>query len=156
MRLLTGSVTGCARGILMSEIRRATADDAPACAAIVTAWLADTSWMPEGPDQQELERLLREGLPKREAYTIGDPVAGYVSFEPEISHIWGLYTATRSQGLGLQLMNKLKKGRDYLQLNSHAPNTRAHAFYAREGFVKVGLPWPGSDGVDEIRMEWHR
>lgn len=140
----------------MTEIRRATAEDAPACGAIVMQWIGDTDWLTNGPDGDAVTQALREGLPKREAYVIGDPVAGYLSMETERHHIWGFYVAERGRGLGRLLMNHVKQGRDYLQLNSHAPNTRAHAFYEREGFRKIGLPWPGDDGVDEIRMEWHR
>ncbi|MEM7519624.1 MAG: GNAT family N-acetyltransferase [Pseudomonadota bacterium] len=140
----------------MTDIRRARAEDAPACAAIVTRWIAGTRWLTQGPTQEQVSAALREGLPKREAYVIGDPVQGYLSMETEISHIWGFYVAKRGLGLGRLLMDHVKQGRDYLRLNSHAPNLRAHGFYRREGFQQVGDPWPGDDGVDEIRMEWHR
>lgn len=140
----------------MTEIRRATADDATACAQIVADWISPTDWMAQGPGHEDLIASMREGFPIREAYVIGAPVRGYVSFAPEEAHIRGFYIADRGKALGRALMDHVKQGRDYLQLNSHAPNTRAHAFYAREGFVKVGQPWRGDDGVDEIRMEWHR
>lgn len=147
---------GCARGIWMTEIRRATVQDAPACAGIVTDWIADKDWLIGGPTAEEVATALREGLPLREAYVIGAPVAGYISIEAEENHIWALYTAAPGQGLGKALMDRAKEGRDYLRLNSHAPNVRAHAFYAREGFFQVGDAWMGNDGVKEIRMEWHR
>jgi len=85
---------------------------------------------------------------------IGDPVKGYLSMDPVESHIWGLYVHP-GQGFGKALMDQVKVGRKYLRLNSHAANLRAHAFYAREGFDQVGEPWLGSDGIDEITMEWH-
>ena len=138
-----------------APIRRATADDAPACAAIINAWIDATDWMPRTIASDALEAILRDGLPRREAYVIGNPVAGYLSMDPEEAHIWGLYVATPGQGLGRALIDQAKMGRDFLQLNTHAANTRAQAFYTREGFRPAGPPWPGSDGIDEITMEWH-
>ena len=153
----TGCVTVCGRGMWMPDsftIRQAVAADGPACAAIVDAWVSATPWMPRTISLAELEVALTEGLPKREAWVIGDPVAGYLSMDPADNHIWGLYAAKKSVGLGKRLMDHVKEGRERLQLNTHLSNTRAHAFYAREGFVRVGEPWEGGDGIPEIRMEW--
>ena len=138
-----------------SLIRRAVALDGPACAAIVDAWIEKTPWMERNITRAELENVLTEGLPKREAYVIGDPVTGYLSLDPVESHVWGFYVARTGEGLGTQLMDQVKKGRTRVQLNTHLPNTRAHAFYAREGFRQVGEPWDGDDGIPEIKMEWH-
>jgi len=141
----------------MSEpIRKALASDAEASAAILNAWIDETPWMPRTIAPKTLVEILREGLPRRDAFVIGDPVAGYLSLEPETAHIWGLYVARKGEGLGKALMDRAKAGRDYLKLNSHAANTAAHRFYAREGFQQVGSAWAGSDGIDEITMEWCR
>ena len=139
-----------------APIRRATAEDGPACAAIVFAWLGETEWMPDKPSLEVLTDALTEGLPKREAYVIGEPVQGYLAMEAEIAHIHGFYVSAKGQGLGKALLDHVKDGRDYLRLNTHAANAHAHRFYEREGFVKTGAPWRGSDGIDEIRMEWYR
>lgn len=137
-------------------IRRAVADDAPACAAVINAWIDGTDWMPRMVSAADIEAALRDGLPRREAYVVGDPVEGYLSMDPEEAHIWGLYVARRGAGLGKALMDRAKAGRDHLRLNSHAANGAAHRFYAREGFVQTTAPWRGGDGIDEIRMEWRR
>ena len=145
------------RGIWMNEpIRKALAEDAEACAGVLNAWIDATDWMPRSIEADALVEILREGLPKREAYVIGEPVAGYLSMDPAEAHIWGLYVGRRGQGLGKALMDQAKAGRDFLSLNSHAANKSAHRFYAREGFKQVGEPWDGSDGIPEIRMEWRR
>lgn len=141
---------------MTDRVRRATADDAPACAAILSAWLRQTPWIEGGPSEKELTDILRTGFPLREAYVIKDPVRGYLSLEPETSHIWGFYVADTGKGLGRALMDQAKTGRDYLRLNTHLANTDAHRFYKREGFVQTGTPWKGDDGIDEITMEWHR
>ncbi|WP_341367809.1 GNAT family N-acetyltransferase [Yoonia sp. BS5-3] len=140
--------------INVAPIRRATAQDGPACAGIVDAWIDNTTWMPRSITRADLETLLTEGLPTREAYVIGDPVLGYLSLDPEENHIWGFYVGQPGAGLGARLLTQAKQGRPRLQLHTHLPNKRAHAFYAREGFQQVGEPWCGEDGVVEIKMEW--
>lgn len=134
-------------------IRRATSDDAEACAAIIDAWIEATEWMPRGITYDELVPMFRDGLPKREAYVIGEPVEGYLSMD-ENAHVWGFYVARRAAGLGAALMNRAKAGREFVSLNTHHANTRAHGFYQREGFEIVGDPWLGDDRIEEIRMEW--
>lgn len=144
----------------MSEVltlRRATLEDAPACAGIVSGWLIQTPWMQNVPDLVELNEMMTKGIPMREFWVIGDPVAGYLSLEDGINHIHGLYVATPGQGLGKALVDRVKDGRDYLQLWTHGPNTAAHRFYHREGFVTVEeKPEGRGDGLPELRMEWRR
>ena len=86
---------------------------------------------------------------------IGSPVEGYLSFEPEISQINGLYVARRGNGLGKALVDAVKAGRDFVQLWTHEPNDAAHRFYHREGFKIVERRAEGrGDGIPELRMEW--
>lgn len=135
-------------------LRRATAADAPACAAIVEAWLASLDWMPERPTRAALEATMREAFPLREVWVADDPVAGYLSLDPEASHVRGLYVARPGGGIGRALLDRAKAGRDRLTLNTHMPNRAAQRFYAREGFRIVERDLPGADGVPEMRMEW--
>ncbi|WP_179381469.1 GNAT family N-acetyltransferase [Jannaschia marina] len=140
------------------KIRRATAVDSPACARIVDDWFTATDWMPRGPGLARLEQIMREGFPVREAWVAmeGEATAGYLSMKVEEHHIFGLYTATPGHGVGRALLDHVKKGRDRLQLRSHAPNHAAHRFYKREGFYTVAHNLTGHDGVPEILMEWRR
>lgn len=137
-------------------VRPAVADDAPACAAVINAWIDGTDWMPRLVAADVIEDALRKGFPIREAYVVGEPPMGYLSLDPAESHIWGFYVGTPGQGLGKALLDRAKQARGYLRLNSHAANLRAHAFYRREGFVQVGEAWDGEDGIPEITMEWRR
>ena len=137
-------------------IRRATPDDAAACAAVVHGWVTGTSWMPARFSLGELEGMIRNGLPIREIYVVGDPVAGYLSFNPENNQVVGLYTNAPGRGLGKALMDHVKAQNDYLQLWTHEPNTAAHRFYDREGFCRVERNPEGGDGLPELRMEWMR
>lgn len=138
------------------EIRRASSKDAAACAAIVNDWIDAKDWLPRQHSPQALEETLRAGIPAREFWVAGDPIQGYLSFNTEERQIMGLYTARPGNGVGKALMDRVKEGRDWLQLWSHAANTKAHAFYRREGFVEVGRKERGVDGIPEIRMEWHK
>lgn len=140
----------------MYDIRRANTDDAVACAAIVNDWIDSTEWLPRNYACEEIEDMIRSGIPSREFWVIGTPVQGYLSFNVEASQIMGLYTAQRGLGLGKALMDHVKEGRDFIQLWSHAANIKAHAFYGREGFTIVDRKDVGVDGIPEVRMEWLR
>lgn len=136
-------------------IRPGRVEDAPACAKIVSDWIAGTDWMQAGPTYAFLVEAISTGMPTREFHVIGDPVAGYLSLNPETSQVMGLYVARPGEGLGKALIDRVKDGRSYLQLRSHSPNTAAHRFYEREGFYIVERDLMDcSDGVPEIRMEW--
>ncbi len=137
-------------------VRRAGAGDVAACARIVSNWARTTPWIAERFSEAELTEMIGQGLKIREIYVAGDPVVGYMSFNPEKDHLVALYTDQPGRGVGKALMDHLKSGRSYLQLWTHEPNTAAHRFYEREGFVQVERNPMGDDGLPEIRMEWRR
>ena len=135
------------------EVRRATIEDVPACARIVDDWLDATPWMPRDTTYAELEAMLTDGMAIREIYVAGEPVMGYLAFNPVETKVTGLYCAVRDHGVGKALLDRVKEGRSYVQLNTHVPNMRAQRFYMREGFVKCEEV-DARDGVRELRMEW--
>ena len=139
-------------------LRLAHEADATACAGIVRGWLESVPWMEEAqPSKEELTEMIAKGIPQREFWVIGEPIAGYLSFNVEESLIGGLYTASPGSGAGKQLLDRVRTGRDYVQLWTHEPNTAAHRFYHREGFETVERKAEGrGDGVPELRMEWRR
>jgi putative acetyltransferase len=137
-----------------APIRRALATDGATCAAIINHWIDTTVWMPRLVPEEVIVDALTKGFTMREAYVIGEPVTGYLSLETEISHILGFYVSQTGQGLGKALLDQVKQGWTFLKLNTHHENQRAHAFYRCEGFVQIGEPWLGDDGIDEITMEW--
>ncbi|MDO6591389.1 GNAT family N-acetyltransferase [Loktanella sp. D2R18] len=139
-----------------AKIRRAVAADGPPCGAIVNGWIDRTSWMPRTLAPDAIVDALTKGLAMREAYVLGDPVEGYLSIDPAESHIGGFYVENTGQGAGSALLSRAKENRDYLKLNTHAANDRAHKFYRRHGFIQIGDAWLGDDGIDEITMEWNR
>ncbi|MGR3491247.1 MAG: GNAT family N-acetyltransferase [Shimia sp.] len=140
----------------MTGVRRASVEDAAACAGIVHNWLESKDWL-ESPGLSALTDLMTAGIPRREFWVIGAPAEGYMSIDPAEALIHGFYVARPGIGHGKALMDYAKAGRDYLQLWTHEANTAAHRFYHREGFMTVERKAEGrGDGVPELRMEWRR
>jgi len=139
----------------MIKVRRATEADAPACARIVDAWIEATEWMARDIDYDGLVKVLTDGMVTREIFVAGDPVVGYLAFQPEKAHITGFYCARQGHGIGKALLDHLKEGRDYLRLNTHVPNVAAQRFYRREGFMPVTeMDGDRPEAPRELRMEW--
>ncbi|MBO9478229.1 GNAT family N-acetyltransferase [Shimia sp. R11_0] len=139
------------------DIRRAQVADAPAMARIVSDWEAATDWMPSIYGPEEIADMIREAMPAREMWVVGDPIEGYLSFDPKVNRVGGLYCRKSGQGLGKALMDKAKEGRDFVWLTTHEPNLSAQKFYKREGFVEVSRnDAEPPETVREVRMEWQR
>ena len=115
-------------------LRRATIDDASACALIVDDWIEKTVEMPRLFDKHKLTEMIRNAIPLREVWVIGQPVNGYISYNPDLLQISALYVIRRGEGIGKILLDQVKSDCKYLQLWSHEINNSAHKFYKREGF----------------------
>jgi len=137
-------------------LRLAKSSDAPICAAIVNSWIDNTKWMPRIHSPDLITQMIKDGIPIREFWVIGDPVLGYLSFNVEAQQIMGLYVARPGIGLGRALLEQVKLRKSYIKLWSHSANTAAHRFYLREGFKISGEEKIGGDGIKEICFEWVR
>ncbi len=135
-------------------IRRATIHDALACASIVDEWVEKTAEMPRLYDRDQLFSMIRSAIPTREVWVIGDPIEGYISYNPDLLQISALYVKFTGEGLGKTLLDQVKHQRKYLQLWSHEFNTSAHKFYKREGFEATDRKENGSDGIPELKFKW--
>lgn len=100
--------------------------------------------------------MMRAAIPVREYWVHGDPVDGYLSYSREDEIVMGLYTAQPGSGAGQALLTRVRDARDRMWLLSHAANTRAHAFYTREGFALTGKTRDGADGLPEVEFVWLR
>ncbi len=136
------------------EPRLGCVGDASECAVIISRWIDATTWIPRRHSTEELTKMIEEGIPFREFWVLGDPIIAYLSYNRELSQIMGLYVDFPGVGLGKLLLDKVKKGKHFIQLWSHLANTSAHRFYSREGFSKMELNQSGQDGIPEIRFEW--
>ena len=129
--------------------------DAPACAAILNAWIDGTDWMPRVHPPEDVMRHYHETVfAKREVWVVGHPVRAYLSLDEE-NYVTSLYSAEPGAGLGKRLIDHAKGLRDRLRLWTFVANTRARAFYQREGFVEVERSdGDNEEGLPDVRYEW--
>ena len=135
-------------------LRRATIDDASACALIVDDWIEKTVEMPRLFDKHQLTEMIRNAIPLREVWVIGQPINGYISYNSDLLEISALYVNKRGEGRGKILLDRIKSDHKYLKLWSHEFNISAHKFYRREGFKFKNRKDRGSDGIPELQFEW--
>lgn len=137
----------------------ATRDDAGACSAILHQWIMETPWFPnhapESASEQSMLSRIENGtvLVSRKS----DKIDGFVAFANGYLDCLYLTPEARDKGQGKALLNRAKAlSKDGLALWVLAQNTRAIAFYTREGF-EITAHGDGSDNEEnlpDICMEW--
>ena len=135
-------------------LRQATIDDASACALIVNDWIEKTVEMPRLFDKHKLTEMIRNAIPLREVWVIGQPINGYIPYNSDSSQISALYVNKKGEGHGRILLDQMKSDHKYLNLWSHKFNNSAHKFYKRERFKFKNRKDHGSDGMPELKFEW--
>jgi len=142
----------------MSALLRPGQDaDAEPLARILRAWIDETPWFrsphPPASDPLFTLRKIRDGV-----VTVADTgmPAGFLALED--GYVSCLYVASehRSEGLGKLLLSHAKSKRSPLSLWTFQANTRARAFYRREGFDEVRFT-DGSEneeGLPDVEMIW--
>ena len=140
---------------MKDQPRKGSIDDAAGCAVILNKWVKTTTWMPRLYSENELLKMVEEAIPFRELWVIGNPASAYVSFNNDLSQVVALYSDRPGKGYGKVLLDKVKEGREYIQLWSHSANVLAHRFYHREGFKAAAYKENGDDGIPEIQFEWY-
>jgi GNAT superfamily N-acetyltransferase len=139
----------------MLLVRRATADELPACAALYERVLNETfTWMP--PRYHRAPELLRHALVE-EVYGAfrGEALAGIAALYRPDNFLHSLYVdaAHRGRGLGKALLEHVARAADGpLSLKVSVPNLRARAFYLREGFKVQEEGRDPPPGVGWLRM----
>jgi ribosomal protein S18 acetylase RimI-like enzyme len=129
------------------EVRRARPEEIPACADLYVRVLRETfTWIP--PERHRREDFLRAAR-EEEVYVAveGGAILGLAAVYRPQNFLHSLYVGRRGQGVGKALLDHvLGLSERPLSLKVQAPNRRAQAFYAREGFVcaERGRD-PGSD-----------
>ena len=136
------------------SLRRATVDDASACALIVDDWIENSIEMLRLFDKNKLTEMIRNAIPMREVWVIGQPINGYISYNPDLLQISALYVNKRGEGIGKILLDRIKSDYKYLHLWSHEFNNSAHRFFKREKFQLKNRKDRGSDGNSELQFEW--
>ena len=108
------------------RLRRAIIDDASACALIVDDWIEKTVEMPPLFDKHNFTEMIRNAIPLREVWVIGQPINGYISYNPDLLQISALYVNKKGEGIGKILLDRIKSNHKYLNLWSHEFNNSAH------------------------------
>lgn len=136
--------------------RPAVAADAPACAAILREWVADTPWFPRPDPPQTDAGSVAARIAREQAWVCGHRAVAFLVLEG--SYVSCLYVTRgmRGRGLGRALLDVAKDGQQELRLWTFQRNRRARAFYQREGFHEVRRTCgAGNDeGLPDIEFCW--
>ena len=140
-------------------IRPATSADAPACAAILNAWIDETPWMPRVHAHEDVERHYREFVFQKRKVTVAedDALSGYLALDKEEGFITSFFlkAEARGAGVGKRLLDDAKAGAEMLQLWTFAANEGARRFYLREGFAEVDRSdGDNEEGLPDILYRW--
>ena len=102
--------------------------------------------------------LVKELLLQATVYVYEDKqgIQGFIGLSDE--YIAGIFVsaAMQSQGIGKNLLNYAKGGRDKLRLNVYQKNTKAISFYQREGFEIQSSGLDEATGERDYVMAWQR
>ena len=102
--------------------------------------------------------LVKEMLSQAEVYVYedGQKIQGFIGLSDK--YIEGIFVSEKmqSQGIGRLLLNYAKTKRNELRLNVYRKNTRAIAFYQREGFKILCSGIDEATGEKDHVMEWRR
>lgn len=140
-------------------LRPARHPDAPACAAILSEWMAETPWLPQmhspASDVTFMAEKIAEG-----GTTVADwqgDVAGFVVMEGD--YLACLYVAApaRGRGIGRMLVDHAKRvSPGGFTLWTFQANTGARRFYAREGMEAVQYTngAENDEGLPDVEFCW--
>ncbi len=139
------------------RLRRATPEDAPALARILGDWVRETGWMPVLHTREEDLGFIAHLIGTTEVTLAEDGgPSGFLALDGEDVRALYLAPEARGRGIGKALLGQAKAGRTRLSLWAFEANSRAVAFYQREGF-RVAERTDGSgneEGLPDLRMIW--
>lgn len=99
---------------------------------------------------------VRRILPESEVYVSaeGEEIRGFIGLDGD--YIAGIFVADRwrGSGIGRLLLGCVKEKKERLTLGVYEKNTRAAAFYEREGFTVKECVVDPETGERENRMAW--
>ena len=102
--------------------------------------------------------FVKEALLQAEVYVYENDkeIQGFIGLNDE--YIEGIFVSdeVQSQGIGKMLLNSAKNKRNALRLNVYQQNTRAIAFYQREGFEIQCSGLDDATGEKEYTMVWRQ
>lgn len=128
---------------------------------ILSLWLetniAAHSFVPASYWQEQLP-LVKELLPQAQLFLFEEAgcVQGFIGLVD--AHIAGIFVAQnkQSKGIGAQLLARAKQEHKTLSLQVYQQNSRAQAFYLREGFTQASACLDEATGEVELLLRWTR
>lgn len=140
-----------------TALRRGAIADAPACAAILNAWIDATEWMPRVHPPEDVARYHREVvLPERDVWVAeqAGTVGGFLALDNDM--VSALYVAEPGNGVGGALLRHAKIVRpEGLTLWTFQDNLGARRFYARHGFREMRrTDGDNEEGLPDILFGW--
>ncbi|MCG6904416.1 MAG: GNAT family N-acetyltransferase [Rhodobacter sp.] len=134
--------------------------DAEPLAAILADWKDETRWLPDLHSREEDAGFLARLIDTTDVIVLRNwrGARGFLARDDQVVHALYIARQTRGQGHGRRLLDAAKAQSARLTLWTFQANTRARAFYAREGFVEVEeTDGAGNDEkLPDVRLEWHR
>lgn len=136
--------------------------DAPACAALVNAWIDETPWFPRLHTPEDVVRYYCETVFAKNEIHVADTrpgagIAGFLCLTP-CAHVSALYVAAphRRRGIGRALLDRAKARRpDGIALWAMQANLGARRFYARERFHEIRrTEGDNEEGLPDILLAW--
>ena len=133
-----------------ATLRPGTPADAPACAAILNAWIDATPWMPRIHPPEAVAAYYRDVvLPTRRCVVAP---GGFVAADGAMVTALYLSPEARGRGLGAALLAMVRDGAQ--RLWTFEANAPARRFYARQGFVELRrTPGDNEEGLPDILLE---
>jgi len=132
--------------------------DSRACAQIIRAWGKETPWMAPLDDLEPMAASWRDMLDTDTAWVAESEghVVGFCVREDD--NITGLYVTRDAQscGVGKALLDLAKLDRDLITVWVYEKNSRAWAFYRREGLVEIGREKDEDSHLMYIESRWNR
>ena len=137
-------------------LRRAIPCDAPALGAILSDWINETPWMPRLHSRDEDRSFVARLIDESDIWTDAARTGFITRSGDEIPALY-LAQRARGRGLGSALLDAARSGCDSLSLWTFQANTRAIAFYKREGFTEAARTDGDNDeGLPDIRLIWKK
>ena len=139
----------------MMQVRRARSDELGACADLYVKVLAETfTWLP--PERHQREDFLRAAKDEEIYIAVEDGrILGLAGFYRPQNFLHSLYVDVRGRAIGKALLDHVCAVADGpVSLKVQAPNRRAQAFYAREGFICTEEGRDLGSDIDWRRLVW--
>lgn len=142
------------------RLEDADVSDVPVLARIIGDWVKETDWMPVLHSREEDEGFVA-GLLRTHVVRVarrGADRLGFLARQGGKVQAIHVLKAARGMGIGRALLDEVKAIETEVSLWTFQANTRAIAFYRREGFAEADR----TDGqcnderLPDIRMIWGR